>query len=336
MTSVTQGNFGPPEGFADASPRNPCPICGAKKWCGWNSRIAFCMRESAGSIAEVAYRDGSGRVGYVHPLAPGAASYRQRGAEVPEPAVETAGVEARDAVYRDFLGRLALAPRHRDDLVRRGLSAERIAAGGYRSVPELTMPWTITGPLRNAGHLLEGIPGFFKSPGRNGGSYWTCLKPAGYFIPVRDAAGRIQALQIRRDRADDGGGKYMMFSSSGRPRGANAHTPAHVARPFVLKDCRVWITEGPLKADVASDRLGAVVIGAIGVDGWPQVIPLLGELGIRSVVVAFDADEPGRKAKAKVGGVLVAEGYSVAEASWDPGAKGLDDALAGGMAIRVS
>jgi hypothetical protein len=294
------------------------------------------MRESAGSIAEVAYRDGSGRVGYVHPLAPGAASYRQRGAEVPEPAVETAGVEARDAVYRDFLGRLALAPRHRDDLVRRGLSAERIAAGGYRSVPELTMPWTITGPLRNAGHLLEGIPGFFKSPGRNGGSYWTCLKPAGYFIPVRDAAGRIQALQIRRDRADDGGGKYMMFSSSGRPRGANAHTPAHVARPFVLKDCRVWITEGPLKADVASDRLGAVVIGAIGVDGWPQVIPLLGELGIRSVVVAFDADEPGRKAKAKVGGVLVAEGYSVAEASWDPGAKGLDDALAGGMAIRVS
>ena len=56
------------ERFIDASPKNPCPICGAKKWCGFNGRIAFCMHESTGAIAEVPYRDGSGRIGYVHSL----------------------------------------------------------------------------------------------------------------------------------------------------------------------------------------------------------------------------------------------------------------------------
>lgn len=336
MMPVSKRDHGLAEGFTNASPSNPCPICGAKKWCGFNSRIAFCMHESAGSIAEVPYRDGSGRVGYVHSLEAGTVSSRKRDDGILGPAVETAPVETRDRVYHDFLDRLGLDKSHREDLTRRGLSEERIAERGYRSVPGLEMPWAITRELLDAGYLLEGIPGFYKSPSKNGGSYWTYLKPAGYFVPVRDAQGSIQALQIRRDHSDDGGGKYMMFSSSGRACGANAHTPAHVARPAVLKDRRVWITEGPLKADIAVDRLGAVVIGTIGVDGWPQVIPLLEDLGIHNVVVAFDADEAGRKANQKVKEALTAQGCTVSEASWYPEAKGIDDALVGAMAIRVS
>ena len=329
-------DIGSVERLTNVSPRNPCPICGAKKWCGFNSRIAFCMHESTGAIAEVFYRDGSGRVGYVHSLEPGTVVFRKQDAGVLGSAVKTAPVEVRDRVYRDFLAGLRLEERHREELIRRGLSDERIEERGYRSVPGLEMPWVATRQLLDVGHRLEGIPGFHKAPGRHGGSYWTHLKPAGYFVPVRDAEGRIQALQVRRDHSVDGGGKYMMFSSSGRACGANAHTPAHVARPAAVRDRRVWITEGPLKADIASDRLGAVVIGTIGVDGWSQVIPLLGELGARCVVVAFDGDEAGRKANEKVKKALVVQGYSVAEASWDTGAKGIDDALVGGMGIRVS
>jgi hypothetical protein len=319
------------EKFINASPRNPCPVCGAKKWCGFNSRIAFCMHESAGAIARVPYRDGSGRFGYVHALT-GESAYQPVVFLVAPKVVELADIKSRDQVYRDFLSGLRLERQHREDLLRRGLTSEQIDARGYRSVPGLEASWAVIQRLLDMGRRLEGVPGFYLAQGRRR-SYWTQLRPSGYFIPVRDAEGMIQALQIRRDR-DDGGGKYLMFSS-GNLGGANSHTPAHVARTAVLKDRRIWITEGPIKADIASDRLGAVVIGAIGVGGWPQAIPTLQELGARSVVLAFDADEAGRKVNGKANEVLESQGYMMAEASWE-GAKGIDDALVGGVAIRVS
>jgi len=319
------------ERFINASPKNPCPVCGAKKWCGFNSRIAFCMHESTGAIAKVSYRDGSGRFGYVHSLT-GEGTYQPAVFLVAPKVVELASIENRDRVYRDFLAGLRLERQHREDLFRRGLASEQIDARGYRSMPGLETSWAVIQRLRDMGRRLDGIPGFYLAQGRHRG-YWTHLRPAGYFIPVRDAEDRIQALQIRRDHSTDGGGKYMNFSSGSRG-GANSHIPAHVARPAVLNDRQVWITEGPIKADIASDRLGAVVIGAIGVDGWPQAIPALQELGARSVVLAFDADEAGRKVTGKVKETLESQGYAVAEASWE-GAKGIDDALAGGVAIRV-
>jgi hypothetical protein len=318
------------EKFINASPRNPCPVCGARKWCGFNSQIAFCMHESAGAIARVQYRDGSGRFGYVHSLT-GEGCYQPAVFLVAPKVVELADIKSRDRVYRDFLAGLRLERQHREDLFRRGFISEQIDSKGYRSVPGLTTSLAVIQRLLDMGRRLDGIPGFYLAQGRRR-SYWTHLRPSGYLIPVRDIEGRIQALQIHRDR-DDGGGKYLMFSS-GSLGGANSHTPAHVARPVVLNDHRVWITEGPIKADIASDRLGAVVIGAIGVDGWPQAIPALQELGARSVVLAFDADEAGRKVTGKVKDALESRGYAVAEASWE-GAKGIDDALAGGVAIRI-
>jgi hypothetical protein len=331
MITVVQKAHELAERFINASPKNPCPVCGAKKWCGFNGSIAFCMYESAGAIAEVPYRDGSGRIGYIHSLE-GAVDCRP--AVLPDiPVVtETAPVDGRDRVYRDFLAGLRLEPLHRKDLHRRGLSDERIAERGYRSVPGMETSWAAIQRLLDLGHRLDGIPGFYLAQGRRR-NYWTYLRPTGYFIPVHDAQGRIQAMQIRRDDASDGGGKYFMFSSGSRG-GANAHTPAHVARPAVLNDRRIWITEGALKADIASDRLSAFVVGAIGVDSWPQIIPVLQELGARSVVLAFDADEAGRKVNWKAKITLESQGYAVAEASWE-GAKGIDDALVSSKLISV-
>ena len=332
MTTGMQNVHDPEERFINASPKNPCPVCGARKWCGFNSRIAFCMHESTGAIARVPYRDGSGRIGYVHSLA-GEATCQPPIFLVTPKVVELAPIKSRDRVYRDFLSRLRLEQQHREDLLRRGLSDEQIAGRGYRSVPGLETSWATVQRLHDTGCRLEGIPGFYLAQGRRR-NYWAHLRPTGYFIPIQDASGRIQALQIRRDHSTDDGGKYLMFSSGSRG-GANAHTPAHVSRPAILKDRRIWITESPLKADIASDRLGAVVIGAIGVDGWPQAIPALQELGARSVVLAFDADEAGRKVNGKVREALESQGYAVAEASWE-GAKGIDDALTGSKVVLVN
>lgn len=253
--------------------------------------------------------------------------------EEPVPAAEPAPVAVRDRVYRDLLGLLSLDTRHRDDLVRRGLKEKEIREM-YRSVPP--EPWVVARELRRMGHDLTGIPGFYLKQGR-WGRYWTFPGKPGYFIPVRDVRGRIQALQVRVDESRSGG-KYRMFSSSSRPGGSCSGTPAHVARPAVVNDRRVWVTEGALKADLAAHFLGAVVVGAVGVTCWRPVIPVLEELGAADIVLAFDRDQDVNPVVARAVGELrkaISEsGFRVLEASW-PREKGIDDALAAGVEIKV-
>lgn len=70
---------------------------------------------------------------------------------------------------------------------------------------------------------------YSRTPGKKPGVlvFWVVL-----MIPVRDARGRIQALQRRMD--DSGEGKYLFSSSNG-----TSGTPAYVARPKESKSKRV-------------------------------------------------------------------------------------------------
>ncbi|HBT47941.1 MAG TPA: hypothetical protein DEA73_08745 [Peptococcaceae bacterium] len=49
-------------------------------------------------------------------------------------------VEVRDRVYRHFLRQLDLYPRHKAELLRRGLSEDDIKRNGYKSIPEHVNP----------------------------------------------------------------------------------------------------------------------------------------------------------------------------------------------------
>ncbi|MBE0435846.1 MAG: DUF3854 domain-containing protein, partial [Methylomicrobium sp.] len=190
------------------------------------------------------------------------------------------------------------------------------------------------------GHRLSGIPGFYKATGPRGGRYWSFERQPGYYIPVRDVKGRIQALQRRMD--DPGrGGKYKLFSGHKNLGGCSCGTPAHVARPTELKDVRVWITEGPLKANVASRYLSAVVVGALTAPTWRPAIPVVEALGITEVVLSYDQD---LRANPDVGRAyrtlkeeLKKHGLAVSRAVWDEkkGGKGVDDALATGAEVQV-
>ncbi|WP_242868796.1 DUF3854 domain-containing protein [Desulfotomaculum copahuensis] len=252
------------------------------------------------------------------------------------PAVQTAPLEARNRVYREFLDLLYLRPRHRENLLQRGLTEEEIRKNGYRSIPEAEAPWSICRRLIDIGHDLAGIPGFYKGRGRRGGSFWTFDRQLGYFIPVRDEKGRIQALQRRMD--DPQGGKYRLFSGHQNRGGCSCGTPAHVARPAEIKDRRVWITEGPLKADIASKYLGAVVVGALSACTWRPAIPALTALGAREVVIALDRDVETNSEVARAYLTLKVElkkhGLAVSRAVWEE-RKGIDDALAAGMEVRT-
>jgi hypothetical protein len=103
----------------------------------------------------------------------------------------------------------------------------------------------------------------------------------------------------------------------------------------------VIVTEGPLKADVAAQRLGLHVIAVPGFALWRRAIPLLGALSPLRCAVAFDQDaEP---VTAMLVGSVVREfadtlsemGVQAFSAHWHAG-KGIDDALAHGERIEFT
>lgn len=321
------------EKFTKAKPSHPCPICGKGDWCGFNSSIASCMRIKKGSFKEVPMSNG--QVAYLHRLEPEMVSLTAPVNNDPIPPAQTAPVEKRDRVYRKFLQLLNLKPRHAEDLLRRGLTEWEIRKNGYRSVPEGEAPWSVCGSLVRPGYDLNGVPGFYKARGPYG-TYWTFSRQPGYFIPVRDEKGRIQALQRRMD--DTRGGKYKLFSGYMSRGGCSCGTPAHVAIPAQIKDRRVWITEGPLKADIASKYLGAVAVGALSAVTWRPVIPVIAALQAKDIVIAYDRDvetnpEVGRAYEA-LKEELKKHGLAVSRAVWNE-KKGVDDALAAGMEVRL-
>ncbi|WP_297202876.1 DUF3854 domain-containing protein [Thermanaeromonas sp.] len=328
------------ERFIKASRHNPCPVCGKPDWCGFNSYICSCMRISEGAFKHVILSNG--QVAHLHWLEPGRVTFeRNREEIIPVAGAELAPIEVRDRVYRSFLRLLYLYPRHQEDLHRRGLDDKEIKRNGYKSVPENEPPWVICRRLiNNNGHNLEGIPGFYLAKSQHDGYYWTFDPSPGYFIPIRDSQGRIQALQRRMD--DTSNGKYKLFSGHVNKGGCSCGTPAHVARPEEIKDPRVWITEGPLKADIAAAYLDALVIGVAGATSWKPALYVVEELAAKEVVIAYDMDQKSNEAVATAKRMLAAKlkgmGIVVREAVWEArckNEKGIDDALMVGLEVRV-
>jgi hypothetical protein len=107
-----------------------------------------------------------------------------------------------------------------------------------------------------------------------------------------------------------------------------------VAGP-VSTNGEVWITEGPLKADIAALKLSRVVLAVPGVGNWPGVIPIVRELKPKRAIIAFDMDKISNPAVKLHSDALMAClikcGIRTFEADWDTGRKGLDDLLTGGQ-----
>jgi hypothetical protein len=184
---------------------------------------------------------------------------------------------------------------------------------------------------------MAGVPGFFKA--YNG--TWRAVSTKGLLIPIRDKSNRIVGLQVRCDDTDtkNHGGKYRWFSSSGYSAGTSPCARVHVARPLqnVPRPGLVWITEGPIKADISAERLGITVFGVPGVSTWRTALDLL-DSSIERVVVAYDQDmyknfAVKHNARALCD-ALMATGRTVAVAMWC-GANGLDDALISGIKPKV-
>jgi hypothetical protein len=250
--------------------------------------------------------------------------------------VERAAVEHVDSIYTVLLrAKLELSDEHRQNLLGRGLTRREIGDQGYCSTPTRTDGDLIAREMGDLG--LAGVPGFFSSDGR----VWklAAMTP-GILIPYRDRRGRIRGLQYRRDDCSDGRGKYIWLSSnpasSNFPRGTKLESALHFARPHLLQDAReVMLTEGALKAQIASLYLNSPLIASAGVHHFKPEFPAWLKTTypkIETVRVTFDLDWKSnpdvRRAAFRLTERLQAAGFNVRLRVWPPElGKGIDDAV---------
>lgn len=310
----------------------PCPICGKSDWCrrSADGAAAICRRVDTGEGQE--REDRAGGTFWLYHLngAP------QRPYTPPTDAEPDRGdPDTLHRVYAALLKSLALSAAHRDALLGRGLPAEVIQRAGYRTLPARGRA-ELAGKLADAfgADVCATVPGWYVKAER--GESWPSLAgAAGLVVPCRDADGRIVALKVR---ADDPGPdrprySYMSSSSRGGPGpGAPVHLP--VGRGDRVAG-EVRLTEGELKADVATALSGLLTVSVPGVSNWRPALPVLHQLGAETVRLAFDADAETNphvaRALARCAAALQADGFRVLLETWPADAgKGIDDLLAAG------
>ncbi|ACM61473.1 CHC2-type zinc finger protein [Caldicellulosiruptor bescii] len=235
--------------------------------------------------------------------------------------------EARDKVYREFLKLLTLDETHKSDLLRRGLSETAIKIKGYKSLNvEKERRLLICRVMQEKGLNLAGIPGFYehKTTGE-----WDFIPYQGYAIPVRNFKGQIVGLQVRMN--EPALSKYRWFSSS---NSKDVGTPAEASLHAVgsMEEGIVYVTEGALKADVASYLSGQMFIGLPGVSSChKQLIETLKQIQPKVVILAFDMDceekVEVRLNVEKVKKLLTENGFEFKQITWDRQFKGIDDYL---------
>ena len=164
----------------------------------------------------------------------------------------------------------------------------------------------IAGDLMRQGINLKGVPGFYRITQDK----WAFRYDMGMLIPTISYEGNIVGIQTRRDTVTKNGLRYMTLSSKGLPEGVTTR----IARTHVIHNkkqisdrTQVYVTEGPLKADIILWYLtrnkgeDIAVIALQGVKNTkeiPDIAAKLQKAGVQSVYSAFDMDKCGNVAVA--------------------------------------
>lgn len=311
-----------------------CPACGEGG--GMLSLYAKCREVDTKTAAKELYRAYNGATDDFR------VAVRMRKEQIKRmpKIIQASCLEKRDSAYKALLARLSLSEDHFKDLTRRGLSPEAIAFLGYRSTPQGGLA-EIASALIAQGVDLTAIPGFYT---KNGITRFVYRKK-GFFCPVRTLHGQIAGLQIRYDNLPDNATaeqkdkyrKYVWLTSSEQEGGVSVSgcENIHFAGFYRGRDLsRVCLTEGVLKADIASHISGLPFIGLTGVSNTGQLAKALAELkaiGTKEVVECMDMDYQTNpnvfKACRKIHQICVDSGLKVTVLTWPAELKGVDDLL---------
>jgi hypothetical protein len=151
------------------------------------------------------------------------------------------------------------------------------------------------------------------------------------------------------------GQKYLWLSSTGKWNGTGAGNPIpiHVAVPVakrqkwptghLLQVKKVWITEGPIKAEIAAQKLNQVFLSVPGITSWRPIFDLITKMGVEEIVLAFDMDIARKKELREQIKTLKMEleKQSQIQKCWialwreDKHGKGIDDMLLNGFKPQV-
>jgi DNA primase len=244
--------------------------------------------------------------------------------QIPTTIYPTKPLVERNRVYRRLLQLLTLSDIHLYNLRKRGLSLEVIQKNNYKSVPLLPEIRQATVKKLSNEFNLCGIPGFYITSG----GIWDMYCKSGILIPVRDVEDKIQGLQLRLD--DTSNRKYRWLSSNYFENGAKAEPWIHVTGN--IQSTSAYITEGPLKADVASHLSGGRLFIAIpGINCIEKLSDVLKAMGIIRVAEALDMDKLVKpevsKAVETIRSIVQACGIEYVPFQWDSRYKGIDDYL---------
>ena len=156
----------------------------------------------------------------------------------------------------------------------------------------------IADDLVRQGVKLSGVPGFYHlTP-----DVWAFRYDPGLMIHTVSYEGNIVGVQTRIDTVSKNGLRYMTLSSKGLPDGVTARiSRTHVCHNRRIgEDTQVYVTEGPLKANMIlwfltreypSDVAVIAVQGVKNVKEIPEIAEKLRNDGVTHVYSAFDMDK---------------------------------------------
>lgn len=307
--------------WRNVSRRQPCTICGKPDWCGYaedGSRMCHRVQLPGAKIHE-----GAGGTVYI---------YSADGTTVPPveyvaPNAQLANEDTRHRVYAALLAKLSLSTAHRDHLRGRGFSDQEIQRREYRTLPVQGRSALAKELAQSFGpDVCTGVPGWTTREGDHG-RYATIAGSSGILIPVRNVDGQIVALKVRADEASLAG-RYSYLSSA-KDGGPKADNRAHVPIDRPADTSLVRVTEGELKADIATLYSNTLTLSAPGLGAWETILAPLAALRVRAVLVAFDMDyrenHHVRQAFCRALRGLISAGYQVRIEEWDARFKGIDD-----------
>jgi hypothetical protein len=309
----------------------PCPICGGT--------TSYCLTfdDGATQCGRIPSDHPAG-IGYMHwPGGVRPTDWRERLAALPKPAPRpTLDAELMDRAYRALLAGCTLSEKHRADQQRRGLSDEQIARHGYASAPatQAQRQALAAAVAAEVGQPLAGqVPGFISKQRRLD----LVCGDSELLIPIHDVQGRITGIRRRLDDPGEGN-KYKWLSLNVEGSVGIDGNTVHVARPAHLRTDRVLIVEGEIKANIAADYFGCIVISVAGVNNINQVPATLAQLGTEDVEIAYDQDtnpitiKNVTTAETRLARRLIDAGYRVAQWIWKAEeAKGIDELLMAGL-----
>lgn len=248
----------------------------------------------------------------------------------------------RSQIYLELLSLLPLEDRHYRNLSGRGLSDEMIRGNMYRSIPTSRRDRERVMSVLTSRFDLSDMPGFHTKDWE-----WkmACCQHSGFFIPVCDQNSQIQGLQIRLDepppkiitqpdgsRVKKKGDRFRWFSTRGNfyQNGTRISSYIHIVGDLNCDTLR--ITEGPLKADIASYLSGGeLFIGLTGVQNIKYLAGVIKQLHPKRILECIDMDVRSnpqvQKAQSKIRSTCMSLCEEYRTFIWPQEQKGIDDWL---------